>query len=147
MYSDPVGRRIKIINNLMKRSMDKFFGQRPDRATLMHTWILGFLDYCQDAGKDTFQKDIEAEFSINRSTTSEMLKLMCKNGMISRVPVDYDARLKKIVLTEKSLKFNQELSRKMNELDKILIKGLSESEVETFLKLCDKLIDNLNESL
>lgn len=147
MYSDPVGRRIKIINNLMKRSMDKFFGQRPDRATLMHTWILGFLQNRQDAGKDTFQKDIEAEFSINRSTTSEMLKLMCKNGMISRVPVDYDARLKKIVLTEKSLKFNQELSRKMNELDKILIKDLSESEVETFLKLCDKLIDNLNESL
>lgn len=147
MYSDPVGRRIKIINNLMKRSMDKFFGQRPDRATLMHTWILGFLQNRQDAGKDTFQKDIEAEFSINRSTTSEMLKLMCKNGMISRVPVDYDARLKKIVLTEKSLKFNRELSRKMNELDKILIKGLSESEVETFLKLCDKLIDNLNESL
>ena len=147
MYSDPVGRRIKIINNLMKRSMDKFFGQRPDRATLMHTWILGFLQNRQDAGKDTFQKDIETEFSINRSTTSEMLKLMCKNGMISRVPVDYDARLKKIVLTEKSLKFNQELSRKMNDLDKILIKGLSESEVETFLKLCDKLIDNLNESL
>ncbi|OUP68993.1 MarR family transcriptional regulator [Erysipelatoclostridium sp. An173] len=147
MYSDPVGRRIKIINNLMKRSMDKFFGQRPDRATLMHTWILGFLQNRQDAGKDTFQKDIEAEFSINRSTTSEMLKLMCKNGMISRVPVDYDARLKKIVLTEQSLKFNRELSRKMNELDKILIKGLSESEVETFLKLCDKLIDNLNESL
>ena len=147
MYSDPVGRRIKIINNLMKRSMDKFFGQRPDRATLMHTWILGFLQNRQDAGKDTFQKDIETEFSINRSTTSEMLKLMCKNGMISRVPVDYDARLKKIVLTEKSLKFNQELSRKMNELDKILIKGLSESEVETFLKLFDKIIDNLNESL
>ena len=147
MYSDPVGRRIKIINNLMKRSMDKFFGQRPDRATLMHTWILGFLQNRQDAGKDTFQKDIEAEFSINRSTTSEMLKLMCKSGMISRVPVDYDARLKKIVLTEQSLKFNRELSRKMNELDKILIKGLTESEVETFLKLCDKLIDNLNESL
>ena len=147
MYSDPVGRRIKIINNLMKRSMDKFFGQRPDRSKLMNTWILGFLQNRQDAGKDTFQKDIETEFSINRSTTSEMLKLMCKNGMISRVPVDYDARLKKIVLTEKSLKFNQELSRKMNELDKILIKGLSESEVETFLKLCDKLIDNLNESL
>lgn len=147
MYGDPVGRRIKIINNLMKRSMDKFFGRRPDRATLMHTWILGFLQNRQDAGIDTFQKDIEAEFSINRSTTSEMLKLMCKNGMISRVPVDYDARLKKIVLTEKSLKFNQELSRKMNEIDKILIKGLTESEVETFLKLCDKLIDNLNDNL
>ena len=46
--------------------------------------------------KDTFQKDIESEFSINRSTTSEMLKLMCKKGMIQRVPVAHDARLKKI---------------------------------------------------
>ncbi|WP_294578485.1 MarR family winged helix-turn-helix transcriptional regulator [uncultured Thomasclavelia sp.] len=147
MYSDPVGRRIKIINNLMKRSMDKFFGQRPDRATLMHTWIIGFLQDREDEGIDVFQKDIEAEFSINRSTTSEMLKLMCKNGMIQRIPVDYDARLKKIVLTDQSRKFNQELRCKMNELDKMLVKDLSEEEVAMFLKLCDKLIENLNESL
>ena len=100
MYRDPVGHRIKTLNNLMKRTMDKFFGHRPDRATLMHTWIIGFLEDREEAGENTFQKDIEMEFSINRSTTSEMLKLMCKKGMIERVPVAHDARLKKIVLTK-----------------------------------------------
>ena len=94
MYRDPVGHRIKTLNNLMKRAMDKEFGHRPDRATLMHTWIIGFLQDREDAKIDTFQKDIEEEFSINRSTTSEMLKLMCQKGMIQRVAVVHDARLK-----------------------------------------------------
>ncbi|WP_296879822.1 MarR family winged helix-turn-helix transcriptional regulator [Thomasclavelia sp.] len=148
MYCDPVGRRIKIINNLMKRSMDRFLGRDiNDRATLMHTWIIGFLQYREDHGKDTFQKDIEAEFSINRSTTSEMLKLMCKKGMIERVPVDYDARLKKLVLTDQSREFNLRVKQKMDEIDKILIKDLTDEEVELFIRLCDKLIDNLNENL
>ena len=74
MYRDPIGYRIKTLNNLMKRSMDKFFGHKPDHATLMHTWIIGFIQEREEQGLETFQKDIEAEFSINRSTTSEMLK-------------------------------------------------------------------------
>ena len=64
--------------------MDKKTGQRPDRVTLMHCWIIGFVQDREDSGLDTFPKDIEKEFSINRSTTSEMLKLMCKKGMIER---------------------------------------------------------------
>ena len=85
----------------MKRSINKIFGfHNPDRATLMHTWIIGFIQEREEKNIDTFQKDIEKEFSINRSTTSEMIKLMCKKGMIKRVAVSHDARLKKIVLTE-----------------------------------------------
>ena len=72
----------------------------------MHCWIIGFVEEREYIGLDTFPKDIEKEFSINRSTTSEMLKLMCKNGMITREEVDYDARLKKIVLTEASRQHN-----------------------------------------
>ena len=54
--------------------------------------VIGFIEEREYIGLDTFPKDIEKEFSINRSTTSEMLKLMCKNGMITREEVDYDAR-------------------------------------------------------
>ena len=35
MYRDPIGHRIKTLNNLMRKTMDKQTG-RPDRATLMH---------------------------------------------------------------------------------------------------------------
>ncbi len=35
-------------------------------------------------GKEIFQKDIEAEFNIRRSTATGILKLMEKNGFINR---------------------------------------------------------------
>ena len=94
-----------------------------------------------------YQKDIEKEFSINRSTTSEMLKLMCKKGMIEREEVEYDARLKKIVLTESSRNHNRQIEDKMKEMHQKLIKDLSEEEINTFIKISDKLINNIKEDL
>lgn len=147
MYRDPIGHRIKTLNNLLKRNMDKNFGHHPDHATLMHTWIIGFLQDREDLGMDTFQKDIEAEFSINRSTTSEMLKLMCKKGMIQRVAVTYDARLKKIVLTDQSREFNAMISQRMEKLHNILVDGLTDDEIEAYIKISDKLIANIKKDL
>lgn len=147
MYRDPIGHRIKTLNNLLKRDMDKNFGHHPDRATLMHTWIIGFLQDREDLGIDTFQKDIEAEFSINRSTTSEMLKLMCKKGMIKRVAVTRDARLKKIVLTDQSREFNAMMSQRMERLHKILVDGLTDEEIEAYIKISDKIIANVKRDL
>lgn len=147
MYRDPIGHRIKVIHNLTRRSMDKFFGQRPDKATLMHTWIIGFVQEREDHNLDTFQKDIEKEFSINRSTTSEMLKLMCKKGMIERINVANDARLKKIVLTDKSKEFNKQIENQMKSMHKKLVKGLTQEEIDTFILLADKLIENIKSDL
>ena len=146
MYRDPIGHRIKTLNNLMRKTMDKQTG-RPDRATLMHCWIIGFVEEREYIGLDTFPKDIEKEFSINRSTTSEMLKLMCKNGMITREEVDYDARLKKIVLTEASRQHNRNIEDKMRKMHQQLIKDLSEDEINAFIKISDKLINNIKEGL
>lgn len=147
MYRDPVGHRIKTINNLMKRSMDKFFGHRPDRATIMHTWIIGFIQDREEKGMDTFQKDIELEFSINRSTTSEMLKLMCKKGMIERKAVSYDARLKKIILTESSREFNRQIEKQMKMMHDRLVDGLTQEEIDIYIKLTDKIIENIKKDL
>lgn len=146
IYRDPIGHRIKTLNNLMRKTMDKQTG-RPDRATLMHCWIIGFVEEREYIGLDTFPKDIEKEFSINRSTTSEMLKLMCKNGMITREEVDYDARLKKIVLTEASRQHNRNIEDKMRKMHQQLIKDLSDDEINAFIKISDKLINNIKEGL
>ena len=116
-----------------------------DEIALMHGWILRYLYEHQD--KEIYQKDIEKEFSINRSTTSEMLKLMCKKGMIEREEVEYDARLKKIVLTESSRNHNRQIEDKMKEMHQKLIKDLSEEEINMFIKISDKLINNIKEDL
>lgn len=147
MFRDPVGYRLKTLNNLMKRNAERHFGRKPDHATMMHSWILGFLQLREIEGKDTFQKDIEGEFSINRSTTSEMLKLMCKNGMIQRIAVSHDARLKKIVLTDQSREFNRVMDQKMRTRYEELVKGLTQKEIDEFSATADKLIDNLKNVL
>ena len=144
MFRDPLGYRIKTLSNLMKRNMDKHFGPQHDRATMMQTWIIGFVQLRDSEGKDTFQKDIEEEFSINRSTTSEMLTLMSKRKLIKRVPVDYDGRLKKIVLTQKSLEIHEWINQTMIQLHEKLTNGLSSEEIEIFMDIADKMIRNLS---
>ena len=94
-----------------------------------------------------FNLGIEKEFSINRSTTSEMLKLMCKKGMIERVSVENDARLKKIVLTDQSREYNRRIEDQMKALHKHLIEGLSQDEIETYIEISDKIIQNLKYKL
>lgn len=144
MFRDPVGHRIKTLNNLMKRNMERHIGALVnDSASMMHTWIIGFLEMRESEGVDTFQKDIEVEFSINRSTTSEMLKLMSAKGMIKRVPVAHDARLKKIILTKQSHEFNSRMDELMKQLYDELTEGLSHQDIEQYLKISDKLIENL----
>ena len=147
MYRDPIGHRMKMLNNLMKRNMDLSFGHKPDKATLMHTWIIGFVKDREDHGIETFQKDIEEEFSINRSTTSEMLTLMCQKGMIERVPVDYDGRLKKIILTDQSSRFILNREKKLIEIHQELVEGISQKDLDFYLEITDRLIMNLKNKL
>ncbi len=142
MFRDPIGYRIKTLSNMMKRNMECQFGPRNDRTTLMQGWIIGFLSDREEKGLETFQKDIEEEFSINRSTTSEMLKLMTKRGMIQRLPVAKDARLKKIVLTDESRAINQHIDRTLREMHARFTEGLTETEIESFIVVLDKLIAN-----
>ena len=93
-----VGGEIRVLSNLIKRCMDDGM---PPETTGMQGWIIGFLHRNED--RDMFQRDVEAEFNIRRSTATGILQLMEKNGFLLREPVAYDARLKKLVLTPKAL--------------------------------------------
>ena len=68
---------------------------------------------------------------------------MVKKGMIERVPVDYDARLKKIVLTNQSREFNNRIGEFLKDLHTKLIDGLTEEEINSFIEVTDKLINNM----
>ena len=50
-----------------------------DELTAMHGWILGYL--CRNEHKDIFQKDIEAEFKICRSTVTKHFKAHGEKGL------------------------------------------------------------------
>ncbi len=85
-----IGIEISKINNLMKRDLIKTAAENDTENLGKHGWIIGFL--AEHQNEDIFQKDIETNFSIRRSTVSNMLKLMEQKGFITRESVSGDAR-------------------------------------------------------
>ncbi|MCJ7856009.1 MarR family transcriptional regulator [Lachnospiraceae bacterium NSJ-143] len=134
------GLAIKELSNLMRRAT--FGCKRPENnVTMMQGWVIEYL--CRKSEEDVFQKDIESRFGIRRSTATTILKLMEKDGLIERSKVDYDARLKKICVTEKAKKINEYVYSRIVETEKIMLRGISESELEIFFTITDKMKNNL----
>lgn len=96
--------------------------------------------------KDVFQRDIEKEFGIRRPTATKLLQIMEKRGLITRQGVDYDARLKKILITEKGLHLHEKIPEIIDELEGILTNGLTEEEITSFFSVIEKIKRNLGAS-
>ena len=138
-----IGFEVKSISNLIKRNLAEEFAKRDMHdLTGMQGWILKFI--YTNSNRDIFQKDIEKEFRIRRSTATGMLKLLEKNGYIKREAVESDARLKKLVLTEKAIIGLEKLENVIMEFDKHLHEGISEEEKDIFFAIVDKVKKNLD---
>lgn len=126
----------------IKRYMDKDATKTyVDKMTGTHGWVLGYFD--RNMHRDVFQRDFEQEFNIRRSTASNILSRMERNGLIVRESVPYDARLKKIVLTKKALEIQGAALDAFERLEKHLREGISDEEAEIFLSVLGKINRNL----
>ena len=89
------------------------------------------LDYLYENGaRDVFQRDLEVEFQIRR-------------GLISRQPVEQDARLKKLVLTEAGLRIHAKAEQHMREVESRALEGVSEEDLLIFRRTLEKIKQNL----
>ncbi|MEG0961271.1 MAG: MarR family winged helix-turn-helix transcriptional regulator [Lachnospiraceae bacterium] len=146
-HKNTLGYEVKTLDNLFYRNMLSYetHQQHVDEVTLMHGWILGFL--YDNVESNIFQKDIEQEFSIARSTVTCIVKLMEKKGYIKRESVASDARLKKLVLTDLGRKTHEEHISYIDVLEKRCKRNISLEELEVFLKVVSKLKRNLEEDI
>lgn len=119
--------------------------QDADRQTGMHGYLIRYLYENQE--RDVFQRDIEKAFSISRSMVTVTLQLMEKNGLIRRESVAQDARLKRIVLTQKARDLHRQIEADIIAFESNLARGISEEEQEVFLRVAKKMQENLREDL
>jgi DNA-binding MarR family transcriptional regulator len=139
-----IGFQVKTISNLIKRKIDKSrIKSDVDKLTGMHSWIIKYL--YDNQYRDVFQRDLESEFSIRRSTVTGILQLMEKNNLITRESVGCDARLKKIVLTSKAVEFHNMIEADIKEIEAQLAKGLTKEELDQFFRTVAKIKKNLEE--
>ena len=142
MQNRRLGFELHRSSRLVKRYMDNDATKLyVDKMTGTHGWAIGFFYHNRD--RDVFQKDFEQEFNIRRSTASNILALIEKNGLITRESVPYDARLKKITLTQKALDVQSVVEKAFESLEDTMKKDISEKELEVFFRVIDKINNNL----
>jgi DNA-binding MarR family transcriptional regulator len=100
--------------------------------------ILGYI-YHESGKRDVFQKDIEQDFDTRRSSVTSVLQLMEKNGLIKRVSVCEDGRLKKLLLTEKGLEIHENVRLVIDRLEESFKSELTSDEVNILISLINKL--------
>ena len=136
-----IAKEVKSLATLLKRRLDTSIAQvSPDNITGVQVLILGFIN---DAETDVYQKDIEKQFDIRRSTVTNILHGMEKQDLIIRESVNNDARLKKIILTSKAKNILNNLNDEVTKTQKLLIKDIPEEELETYFKVIKKMKGNL----
>ena len=132
-------RSIKRLSNGIRREMCAAFGSGVFSGAQGRT--LHFL--LAHTKSDIFQKDIEEEFGLRPPTATALLKELEQRGLIRKEPVPYDARKKKIVVTEEALQYKDCVLKGLKELDQKLTAGISDEEMQVFFYVTDKMLDNL----
>lgn len=131
-----IGKEIIILSNKIQRSIGKEVAQY--NITSIQGRIIGFI-HKESCKRNIFQRDIEEEFDIRRSSVTSVLQLMEKNGYIIRESVCEDARLKKLLLTEKGSEIQKRVHDSINKIERALKTELSEDEIDTFINLIHRL--------
>lgn len=141
-HSKTVGFEVRTLSNLIRRYIDNSpTKKKMSNITGIHGWVIGFLYSHGD--EDVFQRDVEEEFEIRRSTATAILQLMEKNQLITKEPVTYDARLKKLVLTQKAIEMHQKVVTEINHLEHKMTQGITGEEMDAFFKTIEKIKKNI----
>ena len=91
---------IRSLHNVVNRYLRV---TRPEEAEDVSNGNVDIIVYlARHDNEEIFPQDIEQRFGVTRSTSCRVLGLMEQKGLIARESVKRDARLKKIVLTDKS---------------------------------------------
>ena len=134
-----IGQKINKLSYLIKREFLRLPAiEKLDKVSATNGFILLYIFESKD---DVFQKDIENHFGMTRSTASRVITLMEQKNLIIRENVEKDQRLKKLKLTDESIKLCSEASDQVNQFEKNLSKDIDK---EAFFKELDIIYKNLN---
>lgn len=125
--------------NLFKAILARYKNMGLD-ITPVQSRIVMFL---YEANGYQYQKDIEQYISCNKSTISNILNTMEKNGLIKRVENPKDSRMKIIELTDKSKYIAELLRNDRQKIKNILGTDITLEEVLSLQNVLVKIKKNI----
>ena len=135
------GRLVRMLNHQLKRNQKPEEAVEDDELTPMQRHILNYILL----ERDIYQKNLEEEFQVRKSTVSGILKLIEKNGFIYRESVKEDARLKRILPTKKAEALRPSILEHIHETEIRMTEGVSEQDLFLCKKVLYQMCQNLAE--
>lgn len=90
-----------------------------------------------------YQRDIERMFNIRRSTATNILKRIERNGFVKRETSAGDARMKTLTLTEKAKRLCPSAQEEIRKAEHQAAKGLTEAELALFFRIIEIMARNI----
>lgn len=107
---------------------------------------LGIMHYLLDnQDKDICQKDIEIQMQLKKASITGALDSLEEKNAIKRIVDKNDRRKNIIVISENAYKYKDKLDSYLNGVEKEIVEGISEKDLNVFCKVLDKMISNLKE--
>lgn len=135
-----IGREISVISNKIRHLFDASFANSGITGT--QASILHFIHLSGET-RDVFQRDIEMEFGIRRSSVTSVLNGLERKKFIKREPVKKDARLNKLVLTDKAEAMSAYVKEVLYNIDLLMISQFNQDE----LACLDIMLKKIDEKL
>ena len=138
------GRLVRMLNHQLKRNQKPEEAVEDDELTPMQRHILNYI-LLETLHRDIYQKNLEEELQVRKSTVSGILKLIEKNGFIYRESVKEDARLKRILPTKKAEALRPSILEHIHETEIRMTEGVSEQDLFLCKKVLYQMCQNLAE--
>ncbi len=136
-----MGRLINKLSHQLKRQMC-IQEEEDSLTTNMQRLVLHYILF-ESLKREIYQKDVEKEFQIRRSTATGTLQILEKNGFITRKPVEKDARLKKLVPTAKAEGVREHILENIRYIEELLVGNIPEEK----LAVCREVLKQMSENL
>lgn len=135
-----IGYQFKIINDRIKARADADL--KTHDLTLTQTRVLGFLT---ESGGQATQKEIEADLQVSHPTVVGIISRMEQKGFLCTWTDPMDRRNKIVRLTDKAIKLDREIDATVAMQDEMLLRGLSEQQVDELRNCLARIVRNLEQ--
>lgn len=139
--SDHIGKYVISLSHQIRRTIDHQVAQYG--LTSVQSRIICYI-YKESKKRDVFQKDIEEEFGIRRSSVTNVIQLLEKNCFLCRESVLEDGRLKKLMLTEKGIEVQCSVMQSIERVEQMLTDTLGEEEKKHFIEMIYRLSQEMD---
>ena len=144
---EQIGYQIKELCRLLDKAIyyKGLLNTNGDAVTARDGWMLGYLYHRRD--KEVFQKDMEADFHMAKSSVTAALQGLEKNGYIRREPVERDARLKKIVVTERGIQLHDSIKQSIEDMERKLAADLTPEQRQQLFAMWEQIKHRLEQEI